>query len=89
MPTFTDLLKFKLILNVKDYASPIQEGKRGIIPATLEDFCEKFTQVTPYGTAMKFHCADDAVICGRHLSTQGTFPIKGLDASRSQTSNDT
>ena len=38
---------------------------------------------------MKFHCADDAVIRGRHLSTQGTFPIKGLDASRSQTPNDT
>ena len=72
MPTFTDLLKFRLILNVKDYASPIQEDKRGIIPATLEDFCEKFTQVTPYGTAMKFHCADDAVICGRHLSAQVT-----------------
>ena len=72
MPTFTDLLKFRLFFNVKDYASPIQEDKRGIIPATLEDFCEKFTQVTPYGTAMKFHCADDAVICGRHLSVQIT-----------------
>ena len=26
VPTFTDLLKFKLIFNVKDYSSPIQEG---------------------------------------------------------------
>ena len=38
---------------------------------------------------MKFHCADDAVIRGRHLNSQVTFPIKGLDASRSQTPNDT
>ena len=89
MPTYTDLLKFKLIFNVKDYASPIQEGKRGIIPATLEDFCEKFTKVTPYGTAMKFHCADNAVICGRHLSTQGTSKMKGVITSRSQTPNST
>ena len=28
VPTFTDLLKFKLIFNVKDFSSPIQEGKR-------------------------------------------------------------
>ena len=70
-------------------AIPTKNLLSRIIPATLEDFCEKFTKVTPYGTAMKFHCTDDAVIRGRHLSTQGTFPIKGLDASRSQTPNDT
>ena len=38
---------------------------------------------------MKFHCADDAVIRGRHLNSQATSTIKGLDASRSQTPNDT
>ena len=38
VPTFTDLLKFRLILNVKDYASPIQEGKRKTISATLKVF---------------------------------------------------
>ena len=89
MHTFTDLLKIKLIFNVKDYSSPIQEGKRGIIPTTLEDFCEKFTKVTPYGTAMEFHCADDAVICGRHLSTQVTSKMKGVVTSRSKTPNGT
>ncbi len=38
MPTFTDLLKFRLFFNVKDYASPIQEGKRKTISATLKVF---------------------------------------------------
>ena len=38
---------------------------------------------------MKFHCADDAVIRGRHLSAQVTSKMKGVVTSRSQTPNDT
>lgn len=41
MPTFTDLLKFKLIFNVKDYSSPIQEEEKEIIPLALKDFCKR------------------------------------------------
>lgn len=28
LPTFTDLLKFRLMINVKDFSSPIQDGKK-------------------------------------------------------------
>ena len=38
---------------------------------------------------MKFHCTDDAVIRGRHLSTQVTAYMKGFVASRSHTTNGT
>ena len=48
------VFKIRLVLNFKNYSSPIQDGKREEYPCNSQTSCEN-TNITQYETAMKFN----------------------------------